>query len=217
MARIQVILADDHQIVRQGMRALLNAQPDIEVVGEAADGLELVQMVWKLHPQVVISDIAMPNLNGIEAVGQIRRRFPDTQVIILSMHAASSYVIRALRAGALGYLLKDDDIEDVIRAIRAVSGGTRFLSHRISDQVMDALIAGDDSDPDVEKHASEREREILQLVAEGNTNAQIAEKLKISPRTVEKHRANLMLKLGLTNQADVIRYAIQHGIVLLKD
>ena len=128
MAKIKILLADDHQIVRQGLSALINAQPDLEVIGEALDGLDLLEQVERLHPDVVVVDVAMPNLNGVDAAGRIRKRFPDVQVVILSMHAASSYVIRALRNGALGYVLKSDDIEDVIEAIHWVVEGRRYLS-----------------------------------------------------------------------------------------
>jgi DNA-binding NarL/FixJ family response regulator len=212
MGKIKVLLADDHQVVRQGMRALINAQPDIEVIGEAADGHELVRLAWSLQPDVVISDIAMPNLNGIEAAGQIHKRFPKVRVIMLSMHSASSYVIRALRGGALGYVLKDDDIEVVLQAIRTVHKGSRFLSPQVFGEVLDTFLSGEDVTTSLEERLTEREREILQLVGESNTNQQIAEKLNISPRTVEKHRANLMLKLKLKSHADVIRFAIQQGV-----
>ena len=217
MGKIKVLLADDHQVVSQGMRALLNAQPDIEVIGEAADGHELFRLVWSLRPDVVLSDIAMPNLNGIEATTQIHKRFPNVQVIILSMHSASAYVIRALRSGALGYVLKDDDIEVAIQAIHTVSRGSRFLSAQVSEKVLDTFLSGEDVTLNLEERTTEREREILQLVGEGNTNSQIAEKLNISPRTVEKHRAKLMSKLGLTSPADVVRFAIQQGLVALKE
>jgi DNA-binding NarL/FixJ family response regulator len=217
MGKIRVLLADDHQVVRQGLRALLNSQSDIEVTGEAADGLELLNLVWKLQPNVVISDIAMPNMNGIEAIGQIHKRFPNVRVIILSMHSASAYVIRALRGGALGYLLKDDDIEDVIAAIHSVFLGNRFLSSQVSELVIDSFLAGTEIPSKMEERLTRREREVLQLIGEGNINTQIAEKLNISPRTVEKHRANLMSKLGLATQADVIRFAIQNGLVSLKE
>lgn len=217
MGKLKVLLADDHQVVRQGMRALLNAQPDIEVIGEAADGHELLRLVWSLRPNVVLSDIAMPNLNGIEATTQIRKRFPNVQVIMLSMHSASAYVIRALRSGALGYVLKDDDIEVVIQAIRAVSKGSRFISAQVSEKVLDTYLSGGDVTLSLEERITEREREILQMVGEGNTNAQIAEKLNISSRTVEKHRSNLMSKLGLTSPTDVVRFAIQQGLVTLKE
>jgi DNA-binding NarL/FixJ family response regulator len=217
MGKIKVLLADDHQVVRQGMRALINAQPDIEVIGEAADGHELVRLAWSLQPDVVISDIAMPNLNGIEAAGQIHKRFPKVRVIMLSMHSASSYVIRALRGGALGYVLKDDDIEVVLQAIRTVHKGSRFLSPQVFGEVLDTFLSGEDVTTSLEERLTEREREILQLVGESNTNQQIAEKLNISPRTVEKHRANLMLKLKLKSHADVIRFAIQQGVASLRE
>jgi len=213
MAKIKILLADDHQIVRQGLSALINAQPDLEVIGEALDGLDLLEQVEKLHPDVVVADVAMPNLNGVDAAGRIRKRFPDVQVVILSMHAASSYVIRALRNGALGYVLKSDDIEDVIEAIHWVVEGRRYLSGQVAEQVISSLISGAEQELDMEKRITNREREILQLVAEGNTNIQISKKLNISSRTVETHRANMMNKLGLASQADVIRFAIQNGIV----
>ena len=213
MAKIKVLLADDHQIVRQGIKALLNAQADIEIIGEATDGHELMEMVERLCPDVVVTDIAMPVLNGIEAAGQIRRRFPSIEVIILSMHAASSYVVRSLRVGARGYILKSDDIQEVIEAIRAVSAGRRHISKQVSDDVLELLLSENSPELDLNKRLTDREREILQLIAEGNTNAQIAEKLVISSRTVETHRAKMMDKLGLSTQAEVIRFAIQNGFV----
>lgn len=214
--KIKVLLADDHQIVRQGMRVLLNTQADIEVVGEASDGYELLELVNKLAPQVVITDIAMPNLNGMEAARQIHRHHPEVSLIILSMHSASSYVIRTLRSGALGYLLKDDDFTEVIQAIHTVVRGQRYLSPQVKESVLDLLTEGQ---PPVEPEniLTEREREVLQLIAEGLTSPQIAEKLTISIRTAEKHRANLRAKLNLTSQADLVHFAIQQGIVSLKE
>lgn len=217
MPKIRIVLADDHQIVRQGMRALLNAQPDIEVVGEASDGHELLDLAWKLKPQVVLTDIAMPNLNGIEAARQIRARQPSVQVVVLSMYSNSSYVIRALRGGALGYLLKDDDFSEVIQAIHAVSAGRHYLSSQVSEQVLAALLAREETRPEPEAVLSGREREILQQIAEGKTSQQIADLLSISIRTVEKHRANFRAKLGLSSQADLVRFAIQQGIVPLQE
>jgi DNA-binding NarL/FixJ family response regulator len=217
MHKISILLADDHMLVRQGMRGLLNAQPDIEVIGEASDGYKLVELAEKLSPQVIITDIAMPNMNGLEAIGQIRKRLTNARVIILSMHSASSYVIRSLRSGALGYLLKNDDFTEVIQAIHAVVQGRRYLSAQISEQVIDTFKAGNHIDLEPVKMLTRREREILQLIAEGHTSLNIAENLYISIRTVEKHRANLRTKLGLTSQADVVHFAIQQGIVSLKE
>lgn len=213
MPKIRVVLADDHLVVRQGVRTMLNAQPDITVIGEAADGLELVRLVEKLKPEVLLTDIAMPNLNGLEAISQIHKDFPALRIIILSMHSASSYVIRALRNGVLAYLLKDDDFEQVITAIRMVMDGRRFFSPQISEAAIDELLIEKDNPFDLEKRLTRREREILQMVAEGNTNAQIAEKLHISQRTVETHRGNLMFKLRFESQADLVRFAVQHGFV----
>ena len=217
MAKISVLLADDHLIVRQGMRALLNAQPDIEVVGEASDGFELLELIGKLIPQVVITDIAMPNLNGIEAARQIQKRYPNTRIIILSMHSAMSYVVRTLRSGALGYLLKNDGFDEVILAVRAVMQGRRYLSPQIPGLTLDAFLAANDGSQDPQGSLTGREREVLQLIAEGHTSSQIAEKLNVSVRTAEKHRANLKAKLGLTSQAEIVHFAIQQGIVALKE
>jgi len=217
MTKIRILLGDDHQIVRQGIRALLDTQADFEVVGEAADGYELVEMAEKFEPHVVITDIAMPNMNGMEATRQIRKRNPKIQVIALSMHAATSYVIGCLNSGALGYLLKNDSYKEVIQSIHTVMKGKRYLSPQVSEKVMDAFLAEKGPRGGTKNHLTEREREVLQLIAEGNTNLQIAEKLSISIRTAEKHRANLREKLNITSQADLVHFAIQQGIVELKE
>ena len=203
-------------MVRQGFLVLLNAQPDIEVIGEAADGNEMIALAENLRPDVVLADISMPNLNGIEATKIIRQRFPDMPVIIITIHTSSSYVIRALRNGARGYVVKNDDFQHVIQAIKTVSLGQRYLSGQVSEQIIDAVIAGTSLDYNLDERISIREREILQLIAEGNTNSQIAKKLVISARTVETHRTNLMRKLDLNSQIDILRYAIQHGITQLE-
>lgn len=216
MSKIRILLADDHQIVRQGMKALLNAQPNMEVIGEASDGFDLIEMVDKLMPNVVITDIAMPNMNGIEATLHIKRRNPNTQVIILSMHSTSSYVVGALRSGAMGFLLKNDDYLEVVHAIQAVSSGKRYMSSQVSNKLLDTFLEADGY-MQVSSDLTEREREVLQLIAEGNTSQQIADKLNISIRTAEKHRANLRAKIGANSQADLIHYAIQNGIVNLKE
>jgi len=203
-------------MVRQGFIVLLNAQPDIEVVGEAADGNEMVELAGGLQPDVVLADISMPNLNGIEATKLLHQRYPDMPVVIITIHTSSSYVIRALRNGARGYVVKNDDFQNVIQAIKTVSLGQRYLSGQVSEQIIDAVIAGTSLDYNLDERISIREREILQLIAEGNTNSQIAKKLVISARTVETHRTNLMRKLELNSQIDILRYAIQHGITQLE-
>ena len=214
--KIKVLIAEDHVMVRQGFLVLLNAQPDIEVIGEAADGNEMIELAENLRPDVVLADISMPNLNGIEATKIIRQRFPNMTVIIITIHTSSSYVIRALRNGARRYVVKNDDFQHVIQAIKTVSLGQRYLSGQVSEQIIDAVIAGTSLDYNLDERISIREREILQLIAEGNTNSQIAKKLVISARTVETHRTNLMRKLDLNSQIDILRYAIQHGITQLE-
>jgi two-component system response regulator NreC len=214
--KIKVIIADDHAMVRQGFMVLLNAQPDMEVVGEAADGNEMVELAANLRPDVVLADISMPNLNGIEATKIIHQRYPDMPVVIITIHTSSSYVIRALRNGARVYVVKNDGFQNVIQAIKTVSQGQRYLSNQVSEQIIDAVISGTSMDFNLDERISIREREILQLIAEGNTNSQIAKKLVISARTVETHRTNLMRKLELSSQIDILRYAIQHGIIHLE-
>ena len=203
-------------MVRQGFMVLLNAQPDIEVIGEAADGNEMVELAENLHPDVVLADISMPNLNGIEATKLIHQRNPEMPVVIITIHTSSSYVIRALRSGARGYVVKNDDFQHVIQAIKAVSLGQRYLSSQVSEQIIDAVVSGTSQDFNMDERISIREREILQLIAEGNSNSQIAKKLVISARTVETHRTNIMRKLELTSQIDILRYAIQHGLAQLE-
>ncbi len=216
MSQIKVLLADDHKIVRQGLRALLDAQAGIAVVGEAADGREAVELAAALKPDVVVMDLAMPNLAGLEATRQIRRRQPDVQVVILSMHANTAHAIQALRNGAIGYALKDSDAQEVVNAVRAAAARRRYVDPAIAEPVLEALLRNDGAG-DAFQVLTEREREILQLVAEGHTNAAIAGRLGISLRTVETHRANLMRKLDLHSPAELVRYALQHGLTDLKD
>ena len=209
MPKIKVLLADDHKIVRQGLRALLTAQADLVVVGEAADGREAVTLAESLKPDVVLMDLMMPNLNGLEATSQIRKQ--AAQVVILSMHANTAHTIQALRNGAIGYVLKDSDAQEVVNAVRAAAEHRRYLDPAIANAVMEALIHNQTVDGDPFEVLTEREREILQLVAEGHANTTIAEKLSISLRTVETHRANLMRKLDTHSPADLVRYAVRHG------
>ena len=211
---ITVCLADDHAVMLDGLRLLLEKQPDIQVLACASDGREAVRQVANLHPQVAILDIAMPELNGIEATRQIATSSPVTMVIILSMYSSTSYIIRALQAGAQGYLLKESAGAEVVQAIRTVHAGGRYLSPQISDQVIDYYLDPKDAttgDPPLER-LSPREREILQLVVEGKTSADIGEILFISAKTVDSYRSRLMEKLGLKDLPSLVKFAIQQGL-----
>jgi DNA-binding NarL/FixJ family response regulator len=207
--RIRILLADDHRVVRQGFRLILSQQPDIEVVGEASGGREAVELAIQLEPQVVILDIGMPDINGVEATRLIRQNCPRTGVLILSMHKDAIYVRESLRAGAKGYLLKDAIDGDLLAAVRAVSRGDGFLSPEISGTVLD----------DYQKHVTDpldlitnRERQILQMLAAGKTSKQIATELDISVYTVDAHRSRMMKKLQLRSIGEVVKFAIQRGL-----
>jgi two-component system response regulator NreC len=214
MNRIRVLLADDHTILRDGIRALLVDQADIEVIGEAEDGLSTVKMVGKLKPDVVIMDIAMPLLNGLEATRQIQRDHPQVKVLILTMHENEEYIRQVLAAGALGYVLKDAAAHDLLGAIRAVHRGEAVLSPAITRLVIeDYLRWGDIRPADTSNGLTPREREILQLIAEGYTNKEIAEILSLSVKTIQSHRSNLMSKLDLHDRGELIKYAIQKKII----
>jgi DNA-binding NarL/FixJ family response regulator len=215
---IKLFLADDHAVVRDGLKFLLEAQQDIEVVGDADNGRDAVRLVAQLHPDIVILDIAMPGLNGIEAAGQIREACPSTQVIMLSMHSTSEHVFRALQAGARGYLLKESAGVEVVNAIRAVLAGRRYLSQKISDQVIDDYVSRRETVGAESPLArlSAREREVLQLVVEGKSSTDIAETLFLSPKTVETYRSRLMKKLGISDLPSLVKFAIQHGLTPLE-
>lgn len=208
---IRVLLADDHKLVRQGLSVLVNAQPDMTVVGEAADGNEAVAVAANQQADVVVMDLMMPNLNGLEATAQLRRAGSDTQVVILSMHASVAHAIQALRNGAMAYVLKDSDSQEIFNAVRAAAAKRHYVDPKLAEPVFDALLRVEPAADDPYRSLTAREHEILQLVAEGHTNAVIAEKLGVSLRTVETHRSNLMHKLDLHSQADLIRYALQRG------
>ena len=209
-----IVLADDHHVVRQGLRALLEAQPDFQLVGEAGDGLEAVQLAERLKPDVLVIDLMMPSLNGLEATRQVGQRSPCTRVVVLSMHANEAYVLEALRNGAAGYVLKDSSAADLVQAVREVAAGRRYLSSSLSERAIEAYIQkATDVTPDPYEMLTNREREVLHLAAEGYTNTEIADQLSISPRTAETHRANLMHKLGLRTHTDLIRYALRRGIL----
>ncbi|MGD0577619.1 MAG: response regulator transcription factor [Bryobacteraceae bacterium] len=210
MKKIRIVLADDHSVVRQGFRRILEAQPDMEIVGEASNGREALEEVAKLTPDVVVMDVAMPELNGIEATRRIKEATPHTRVLALSMHKDSVYVREILRAGARGYLLKDAVDEDLIAAVRAVSRGEGYLSPGVADAVL----------TDYRQHVSDpidllttREREVLQLIAEGKTNKDIATLLKLSVYTVDAHRGRIMEKLNLHSTGELVRFAIRKGLV----
>ena len=215
---IRILLADDHTILRDGMRVLLETQPDISVIGEASDGRQAVLQAKQLNPDVILMDIAMPELNGIEATAQICPACPSTQVIILSMHSTSEHLFRAFQAGALGYLLKDSAGTEVVRAIRAVHTGKRYLSQRIDPGQLDAAIRQTHSAqrPSPLEQLSTRERQVLQLVAEGQSSAEIAARLSLSSKTVETYRCRLMQKLGLGDLPSLVRFAILHGLTPLR-
>ena len=216
MKHITVLLAEDHEIVRQGLRKLLEADSDIEVVGEAATGRQAVALTRKLRPAVVVMDIAMPLLNGLEATRQIRRAFPETKVLILSAHSDEAYVEQATAEGAVGFLLKQTSSHVLATAIREVRKGNTFFSPSVGKQLHDHYQKSPDRAGLVKKKGdrlTSREREVLQLIAEGHANKQVAAELGISVKTVEKHRQRLMAKLGIHDTAGLTRHAIAAGII----
>ncbi len=208
------MLADDHPVVRQGLRALLEAEQDFTVVGEAADGLEVAGLVERLRPNVLVLDLMLPGLGGIEVTRQICHRFPQTRVVILSMYANEAYVLEVLRNGAVGYVIKEASAAQLVQAVREVSAGRRYLSPPLSENAIQAYIQKAQTIPlDLYETLTTREREVLHLAATGNSNIETADQLGISSRTAETHRANLMRKLGLHNQTELIRYAMRRGIL----
>jgi DNA-binding NarL/FixJ family response regulator len=214
MKRITVLLADDHEIVREGFRKLLEAEDDLEVIGEAQNGRQAVELTRKLRPSVVVMDIAMPLLNGFEATRQIRKAFPSTNVVVLSAHNDDAYVEQAIAYGAAGFLLKQTSSHDLSRAIRTVQKGNTFFSPSIARRLHDEKMpAGGGALGKKVARLSSRELEVLQLIAEGNANNQTAAELGISIKTVEKHRQNLMAKLNIHEISGLTRYAISAGII----
>lgn len=213
MTALRILLADDHHLVRTGMRALLQTFPEIEVVGETGDGREAIELVQTRGPNIVLMDIAMPGLNGLEATARIVKEFPRTRVIILSMHADEEYILQALRAGAAGYLLKNAAPAELELAIRAVARGDTWLSPAISRHVIEEYLGGHAELPGPLAQLTPRQREILQLIAEGQATKQIAALLEVSVKTVETHRAQLMERLGIHDVAGLVRFAIHHGLV----
>ena len=217
-ARLRVILVDDHELVRQGVRALLQPEADIEVVGQAGDGLAALELVERLRPDVVVADLMLPGLGGLELTRQIIRRSPRTRVVVLSMHAAEPFVLEALDHGASAYVLKDAGIAELLRAIREAARGRRYLSPPLSDKAVSAYLRRTDRDAPLDPYEglTPRERQVLHLAAEGLANAAVAKRLGISARTAETHRARLLHKLALRNQTDLVRWAIDRGIIPLQ-
>jgi RNA polymerase sigma factor (sigma-70 family) len=208
---ITVFLADDHRVLRDGLRILLESQEDIQVVGDAENGNKAIEGVLRTEPNVVVMDITMPELNGIDAAQVIHETLPDTGIVILSIHSDLEHIFRALQAGAQGYLLKESAGAEVISAVRAVYLGRRYLSPSIRDSVTEAYLQNRRIQSPLEL-LSLREREVLQLTVEGNSSAEIAEKLELSPKTIETYRSRLMGKLSVHDLPELVRFAIKHGI-----
>ena len=209
-----IVLADDHPMVRQGVRTVLESEPDWHVIGETADGTAVLDLVARLKPDILLVDMMLPGLNGIEVTQQVRQQVPQTQVIVFSMHADKAYIREAFGKGALGYVLKESDATELIHAVHEVLTGRRYLSHTLAERAIDSFLQ-DTSDITLElsEMLTARERQVLQFAAQGATNAEIGIWLSISPRTAETHRTNLMRKLSLKTQADLLRYAFQNGIL----
>lgn len=216
--KIRVLVADDYAIIREGLRVMLGNQPDMEVVAVATNGREAMRLVDEHDLDVAVMDVSMPELNGIEAIQQIMPRHPQLEVVVLSIHDTKPYVFRALKAGARGYLIKETAGLEVVDAVRAVHRGERYLSQRIADLLTEPSFRKLDSlmDGGPLEALSPREREILQLVAEGKTSQQIAEKLSISPKTVDTYRSRLMHKIRVDDLAGLVKFAIRHGVISLE-
>ncbi len=214
---IHVFLADDHAVVRDGLRMLLEAGGDIKVVGHAADGLQAVREVNRIKPDVVVMDISMPKLDGIEAARRIRQTHPRIEIVILSVHSSSEHLFRALRAGAKGYLLKESAGEEVVKAVCAVYSGVRYFSPSITETMIQEFVQLREvaSEKSPLERLSSREHEILRLLAEGRSNPEIAEFLHISVKSVETYRSRMMQKLGIRDLAGLVKFAIQHGLTSL--
>ena len=212
---IRVLIAEDHTIVRKGLRSLLDAEPGIEVIAEAKDGQEAVEKTERLRPDVVVTDISMPGLNGLEATRRIKKRFPEVQVVILSMHTNDEYIFQVLGAGASGYVLKQSAVQELVSAIQMVSRGQSYLSPSVSKRVVEEFVRRGQAlaEPDSYDSLTNREREVLQLVAEGHKSREIAELLYISEKTVQTHRAHIMQKLGIRGAAELTQYAVRKGVI----
>jgi len=211
---VSVFVADDHAIVRDGLCALLRTHPDIDIVGTAASGSDALEQVKRLRPRVVILDISMPDLDGIEVARQIGQALPDTAILMLSMHSGTHYVVQALEAGARGYLLKESASAEIVDAVRAVDGGQRYLSRQVAQIVAQGI--GERTAVSALESLSRREREVLRLVVDGYSSARIGELLHLSPKTVDSYRSRLMRKLNVNQLAGLIKFAIQHAVTTLE-
>ena len=211
----RIVIAEDHTILREGLRSLLSSSPEFEIVGEAKDGREAIGCVEKFKPDLILTDLSMPRMNGMEAIKEIKRQSPETKILVLTVHKTEEYILATLQAGADGYLLKDSTHAELLMAVKHVLGGKRYISPGISDKVLEGYLEGKKT---LRTHTTwetltQREREILKLIAEGYKNKEIAEDLCISPKTVEKHRANLMEKLDLHSIQALTAFAIEKGLV----
>lgn len=217
MSKIRILVCDDHTILREGIQLLLNAQSDMQVVGEAIDGREAVEKARTLNPDIIIMDIAMPGLNGLEATKQIRRDNPDARVLVLTMYESDEYVSHMLEAGVLGYVLKKAAGSELVHAIRAINQGEAFLYPAITKRLVEDYLRRVETGQERASFngLTDREREVLQLIAEGHLNREIAKILNLSVRTVQNHRAHIMEKLGMHDRGELIKYAIQKGIIEL--
>jgi two-component system response regulator NreC len=216
-----VLLVDDHAIVRAGLRMILAAEPDMTMVGEAADGESALRMTEETHPDVVVMDISMPGMSGLEGIRRLKESVPDTQVVVLTMHEDQRYFFQALEAGASGYVIKGAAPIELLTAIRAVRKGQAYFCPSLAKQMLNDYLRRADAGSEKEKDAlgklSDREKEVLKYIAEGKTGREIAAILYLSPNTVERHRANIMDKLGLHNRAELIKFAIRKGLVTLEE
>ena len=212
MGMTTIVIVDDHQVMRQGLRALLEAQPGFQVVGDTGDGESAVKLVERLHPDILVLDMVMPGINGIEVARQVRIHSPECAVVILSMYGAEGYVREAIQAGARGYVLKKDSVEELASAIREVLAGRHYISQSLTRRAIDSYVGINRQPAEPYQTLTTREREVLHMVAAGSTSAEIAAKLFVSPRTVEFHRANIMQKLGIRTQQELTRYCIEAGI-----
>ena len=213
--KVRIVIAEDHTILREGLRSLLSSNPNFEIVGEAKDGREAIRCVEKLKPDLILTDLSMPRMNGMEAIKEIKRESPATKVLVLTVHKAEEYILATFRAGADGYILKDSTHSELVMAVRKVLGGKHYISPEISEKVIEGYLEGKKT---LKSRTSwetltQREREILKLIAEGYKNKEIADDLCISVKTVEKHRANLMEKLDLHNIQALTTFAIERGLV----